>query len=71
MDLDDKIRKLAFELYEKSGKVAGQDIDNWLEAERIVLARQGQEKNPKTVLSSPSKKERASTSKKSVKKVAI
>jgi len=30
--------KVASELYEKSGRVEGRDIDNWLEAERIVRA---------------------------------
>jgi len=68
VDLDDERRKLAYELYEKSGKIAGRDLDNWLEAEKIIIARQGGEKNPKTALSSPSKKKRISTSKKSVKK---
>jgi hypothetical protein len=71
VDLDDEIRKLASELYEKSGKVAGRGLDNWLEAEKIIIARRGGEKYPETALSSPSKKKRASTSKKSVKKVAI
>ena len=70
MDLKDEIRNLAYELYEKSGKVAGRDFDNWLEAEKIVQARQGGKKNPKTGLSS-SKNKSASTGKKSVKKVSI
>jgi len=30
------IRKKAYELYEKRGKKPGRDMDNWLEAERIV-----------------------------------
>jgi hypothetical protein len=71
MDLDDEIRKIAYELYEKSGKVAGRDLDNWLEAEKMVLARKGGEKYPETVLSSPSKKKRASTSKKRQKSSSI
>jgi len=37
--LYDEIVKLASELYEKSGRVEGRDLDNWLEAERIVKAR--------------------------------
>jgi hypothetical protein len=32
----DAIRKKAQELYEKSGRKPGRDLDNWLEAERIV-----------------------------------
>lgn len=34
--LTDMIRKKAAELYEKSGKKSGRDIDNWLEAERLI-----------------------------------
>jgi hypothetical protein len=30
------IRKKAQELYEKSGRKSGRDMENWLEAERIV-----------------------------------
>ena len=39
--MQDEISKVAYELYEKSGRVAGRDTLNWLEAERLVLARQG------------------------------
>ncbi len=35
----DEIAKLARELYEKSGRVEGRDLDNWLEAESIVMER--------------------------------
>jgi len=34
--LTDMIRKKAHELYEKSGKKSGCDMDNWLEAERMI-----------------------------------
>lgn len=34
--LNEEIRKKAQELFEKSGHVPGRDLDNWLEAERIV-----------------------------------
>ncbi|MBM4141542.1 MAG: DUF2934 domain-containing protein [Nitrospira sp.] len=68
MDLDDEIRKLAYELYEKSGKIAGRDIDNWLEAEKIIRARRGGKRNPETEQSSSPKKKRISTSKKASKK---
>ncbi len=30
--------KIASTLYEKSGRVEGRDLDNWVEAERIVKA---------------------------------
>jgi len=34
--LTDMIRKKAYELYEKKGKKQGRDMDNWLEAERMI-----------------------------------
>ena len=34
-----EIAQVAFELYEKSGRVEGRDLDNWLEAEKIVKSR--------------------------------
>ncbi|HUI45411.1 MAG TPA: DUF2934 domain-containing protein [Nitrospirota bacterium] len=35
----DEIAKVAYALYEKSGRVHGQDVQNWLEAEKIVSGR--------------------------------
>jgi hypothetical protein len=43
MDLHEEIRKVAYELYEKSGRRGGRELENWLEAERIVMARSAQE----------------------------
>ena len=34
--LTNMIRKKAYELYEKRGKKSGQDMNNWLEAERLI-----------------------------------
>jgi len=31
-----EITTVAYDLYERSGRVEGCDLDNWLEAERIV-----------------------------------
>ena len=39
MKLQEEIAKVAYELYEKSGRIAGRERQNWLEAERIVLTR--------------------------------
>lgn len=39
MGLHEEIEKVAYELYEKSGRADGRDVENWLEAERIVKAR--------------------------------
>lgn len=38
-EFTDAIRKKAQELYEKSGRKSGRDLDNWLEAERIVKSQ--------------------------------
>jgi len=34
--ITEEIRKKAQELYEQSGRKPGRDLDNWLEAEKIV-----------------------------------
>jgi hypothetical protein len=36
MNLYKEIFTVACDLYERSGRVKGRDLDNWLEAERIV-----------------------------------
>ncbi|WP_353684982.1 DUF2934 domain-containing protein [Thermodesulfovibrio sp. 3907-1M] len=49
--LEEEIRQVAYELYVKSGCIPGRDLDNWLEAERIVMVKYGftrQEKEPQT-----------------------
>ncbi len=38
-NLYDEIALVARELYEKNGRVGGRDLDNWLEAEKIVRTR--------------------------------
>lgn len=44
MNLHDEIAAVAYELYEARGCVPGRDLDDWLDAERSVLARHaGQE----------------------------
>jgi hypothetical protein len=45
MDVYSEIAKVAYELYEKNGCITGRDLDHWIEAERIVIARlAGEEK---------------------------
>lgn len=34
--INENVRNKAQELYEKSGRKPGRDLENWLEAERIV-----------------------------------
>jgi hypothetical protein len=35
----DEIAQVAHDLYEKSGRIQGRSVQNWLEAEKMVLAR--------------------------------
>lgn len=35
-----EIQKLAYELFEKTGRVHGREVEHWLEAERIIRARE-------------------------------
>ncbi len=37
-DLKKEIAKVAYEIYEQMG-ISGREVENWLEAERIVLER--------------------------------
>ena len=39
-DLETKIRERAYELYLDRGRAPGRDIEDWLTAEREILARQ-------------------------------
>ncbi len=42
-NLSVEIVRVAFELYEKRGMAHGHDLEDWLEAERIVLKRHAEE----------------------------
>ena len=33
----EEVRRVAFELYEQSGRIQGHELDNWLKAEKIVI----------------------------------
>jgi hypothetical protein len=48
MDLYNEIAKVAYELYEKNGYIQSRDLDHWLEAEKIVMARLAEEKKIKS-----------------------
>ena len=43
MDTQNEIAKFAYELYVDSGCKEGRDLDNWLEAERILAAKENVE----------------------------
>lgn len=62
MELYEEIAKVAYEIYEKSGYIEGRDLDNWLEAERIVKARLAEEEKKR------SEKKSTKKSKKTAKK---
>jgi hypothetical protein len=40
MERHKEIQKLAYEIFERSGRVYGGELDHWLEAERIIKARE-------------------------------
>ncbi|MBF0625442.1 MAG: DUF2934 domain-containing protein [Magnetococcales bacterium] len=48
---EERIRQVAYMLWENSGRVHGQDVDHWLEAIRLVDqdAHQGRETPPPLV----------------------
>jgi hypothetical protein len=35
-----EIQKLAYDIFKKSGRVHGRELDHWLDAERIIKARE-------------------------------
>jgi hypothetical protein len=37
-ELRRRIAEKAYELYERRGKVPGQEVEDWLEAERMIMA---------------------------------
>lgn len=43
-DIEERIRRRAYELYEERGRVDGFALDDWLKAEREILGAQEQRK---------------------------
>ena len=54
--LRQRIAEKAYELYEKRGQSHGQDLDDWLEAERLVLSEIGSQAH--STAKKPRRKER-------------
>lgn len=52
-DFAQEITRLAYEIYEKNGRIEGRDMENWLEAERIVMARRTEEQQAKQQAAEP------------------
>ncbi len=46
-NIGQEIEKAAYELWEKGGCLPGREIENWLEAERIVTVRYAGKSTPK------------------------
>jgi hypothetical protein len=58
-----EIVKVAHDLFERSGRVEGHDLDNWLEAERIVMTRHRQQEKLEAKI--PAKKMTSTTKERS------
>ena len=79
MDKRSEIEKKAYELYEKSGRADGFELQHWLEAEKLVKARPdgavsgGSKLADKSTGTSPASKKAAAktTSKAAVTKTAV
>ena len=39
---EQRVREAAYFIYERSGRVAGRELDNWLEAEALLLREEAQ-----------------------------
>jgi len=60
----EEIVKVARDLFEKRGRVEGHDLDNWLEAERIVMTQHRHRENleakiPAKKMTSPKRDKRS------------
>jgi len=58
MDYYDEIAKIAYDIFEREGKIHGRHFDHWIEAEIIVTTRYRETKNDgqnDTKLSKPKK----------------
>jgi hypothetical protein len=62
--LHEEIVKVASDLFEKTGRAGGRDLDNWLEAERIVITRHREQ--AKVEAETFAQRKRASTSNRSI-----
>ena len=56
----DEIAKLAYELFENSGRMYGNELENWLAAEKIVMERHTREIEQDANLISSAKEKKAS-----------
>ena len=64
MDYYDEIAKVAYDIFEREGKIHGRHFDHWIEAEIIVTTRYRETKNDgqnDTKISKPKKSTAAKT----------
>ncbi|MCC6544639.1 MAG: DUF2934 domain-containing protein [Nitrospirae bacterium] len=47
MNIQNEIEKVAYSLWEKSGRMPGREVEHWVEAERIVMLRFEELSKPK------------------------
>ncbi len=59
-NLSVEIVRVAYELYEKRGMAHGHDLEDWLEAEKIVLKRHATEIEQEANIIGATKREKAS-----------
>ena len=60
MDYYDEIAKVAYDIFEREGRIHGRHFDHWIEAEMIVTTKYTETKND-TEVSKPKKKTAAKT----------
>jgi hypothetical protein len=70
-DFSDEITKVAYDLYEKRGKMHGYALEDWLQAEKIIMKRHIREIEKESEAISSTKKERASGEKTLKKKQSL
>ncbi|NTU43366.1 MAG: DUF2934 domain-containing protein [Nitrospirales bacterium] len=58
MDLNSEIGRVAQEIYEQSGRAEGRDLENWLEAENLVISRRMSETEGESGEEAPRKRVR-------------
>jgi hypothetical protein len=63
MNLFNEIAIVAYELYEKNGYTQNRDLDHWLEAEKIVMARLAEQKKIRPEKKSANKPEKKTEAK--------
>jgi hypothetical protein len=39
MNVQEEIRRLAYDFYEKSGRMGGRELEHWLMAEQVVMSK--------------------------------